>query len=147
MALQPYNKKKIKQVLGNNIIKTYSEIDQYYINIKSKNVLRGISILYVNSELLFNSLVDCFAVDFIKINKTFAIYYQLLSYKLQSKLFVITEISEGEITQSLSMLFENANWFEREIFDMFGIQFNDHLDMRRLLNHDNFSEFPLRKNS
>jgi NADH-quinone oxidoreductase subunit C len=144
-VLQNYYKKKIKQILGSDIIKTYDNFGQFYITINSKNILRIVSILNANSELAFSSLTDYFAADFIQINKTFAIYYQLVSYNLKSSLFITTDILEGEIMQSISLLFENANWFEREIFDMFGIQFNNHPDMRRLLNRPDFPSFPLRK--
>ena len=144
-TLREYQK-KIKQILGSDIVKTYANFDQLYVYIKQRNVLRNVSILNSNSEFGGFQLVDCFAEDCLQDKKCFFIYYQLLSYVTKQSLFVVTDVQDGEMVQSLTILFENANWFEREIFDMFGIQFYDHPDMRRLL-AKNENGFPLRKNA
>lgn len=139
-------KKKVKQILGNDIVRTYANFDNLYIFIKPRNVLRNISILNSNSEFGGFQLTDCFAEDQLQNKKRFFIYYHLLSYALKKPLFVVTDIQDGEMLQSLTILFQNANWFEREIFDMFGIQFFDHPDIRRLL-AENKNDFPLRKST
>ena len=99
------------------------------------------SILHSDQNLKFQSVADIFAVDFK--DKGIFIYYQLLSYKLNSSIFIVTNLGAIKIMQSITILFENANWLEREIFDMFGVQFNDHPDMRRILNNHDHSCFPM----
>jgi NADH-quinone oxidoreductase subunit C len=103
------------------------------------------SILASSKELKFSTLTDCFAQDFLKEKNAFFIYYQLQSYKLNKTIFMVTSVQEDNLMQSVTMLFENANWYEREIFDMFGIKFNDHPDMRRILSDHSSAFFPLLK--
>lgn len=145
MLFPLHQKKIIKSVLGKDIVKTAELNDNFYIYLRNSSILRCISILKSNIELNFSVLVDCFAVDCIQKSKCFSIYYQLISYKLQKTIFIVTDIQENELMQSLTILFDNANWYEREIFDMFGITFNDHPDMRRILNPHDHNSFPLRK--
>ncbi|GHT89345.1 hypothetical protein FACS1894113_4210 [Alphaproteobacteria bacterium] len=132
MDLVVQHKKLIKQILGKDIVKTNEFFGNFYVYIRPQNILRTISVLKSNSELAFASLVDCFAAPNEKNNKFFTIYYQLLSFKLNTRVFVATDLPNGDNIQSLTILFENANWFEREIFDMHKISFKDHPNMREI---------------
>lgn len=134
-------KKFIRSALGKEILKIQEQTGKLYISLKPSSVLRCMSILYSDQKLKFESLSDSFAVNFE--GKGISIYYQLLSCKLNSNIFIVTNLGAIKIMQSLTILFENANWLEREIFDMFGVQFNDHPDMRRILNNHDHSCFPM----
>lgn len=137
--------KLVKSILGKDILKIDYLNGNLYFNISQSVVLRCMSILGSNTETLFSSLTDCFAVDYLKLRGEFSIFYQLHSYKLDKNIFVVTNIKENDQIQSMTVLFENANWYEREIFDMFGIKFSDHPDMRRILNCDDSLAFSLLK--
>ena len=138
--------KLIKSILGKNVSSIAVNGDNLYFTISQNSALRCMSILSSNTESLFSSLTDCFAVDYTKQRGEFAIYYQLHSCKLDQSIFIVINVKKDVQMQSATVLFENANWYEREIFDMFGIIFNDHPDMRRILNRDNISGFPMLKN-
>ncbi len=137
--------KLIKSLLGKDISEIKLSNGNLYFSINQNSVLRCMSILNSNTGTLFSTLTDCFAVDYLKQRGEFSIYYQLHSYKLDKNIFIVTNVKENEQVQSATVLFENANWYEREIFDMFGIKFSDHPDMRRILNRDNISGFPMLK--
>jgi NADH-quinone oxidoreductase subunit C len=137
------NKTLIKEALGREIIRTSEHNGFLYVHLKSPSVLRCMSILSSNASLKLTTLADCFAVDFKR--KGISIYYQLINYESNLCVFIVTNISRNGMIQSVSLLFENANWLEREIFDMFGILFHDHPDMRRLLNNHDYNLFPLMK--
>lgn len=138
-------KRLIKSILGKEISETTLRAGNLYFTIKQNTVLRCMSILRSNTETLFSALTDCFAVDYLKQREEFSIYYQLHSYKLDKNIFVVTSVKQNEQIKSATVLFENANWYEREIFDMFGIKFIDHPDMRRILDPSQACGFELLK--
>ena len=95
--------------------------------------------------LAFTQLSDITAVDYPEREKRFEVVYQLLSVTKNQRLRLIIAVDEGDIIQSVVPLFQSANWAEREIWDMFGIFFAGHPDMRRLLTDYGFEGHPLRK--
>ncbi|MGB1035781.1 MAG: complex I 30 kDa subunit family protein, partial [Candidatus Puniceispirillales bacterium] len=92
----------------------------------------------------FTQLSDITAVDYPERGKRFDLIYQLLSVTLNQRIRLIVPIAENEVAPSVTALFGSANWAEREIWDMFGIFFNDHGDLRRLLTDYGFEGHPLR---
>ncbi len=98
-----------------------------------------------NSFTQFKLLVDITAVDYPKRNFRFEIVYLLLSVLFNNRLIVKTNIKETMPITSITEIFVNANWFEREIWDMFGIFFYNNFDLRRILTDYGFRGFPLRK--
>ena len=81
-----------------------------YILVSSDVVLRCMSILATNTETLFASLTDCFAVNYSSVQQYHEIYYQLHSYKLDKTIFIVTTIQMGETVQSATILFSNSNF-------------------------------------
>ena len=93
----------------------------------------------------FDFLMNISAVDFPKQEKRFEIVYELFSSKTASRLRVKTAISERETVPTVQFIWKTADWFEREIYDMFGVKFENHPNLRRLLTHHQFKGHPLRK--
>ena len=98
-----------------------------------------------DEALGFTQLSDVTAVDYPEREKRFEVVYQLLSVTKNQRLRLIIAVDEGDIIQSVVPLFQSANWAEREIWDMFGIFFAGHPDLRRLLTDYGFEGHPLRK--
>jgi NADH-quinone oxidoreductase subunit C len=93
----------------------------------------------------FTTLIDITAVDFPDREKRFEVVYHLLSMRENQRIRVKLSVREGEIVPSITDIFPSANWQEREVFDMYGIPFSGHPDLRRLLTDYGFEGYPLRK--
>ena len=98
-----------------------------------------------NIETKFKQLIDITAVDYPEKDKRFKLVYLFLSHEINSRIVVDFFVNENEIVSSLTSIFPSANWMEREVFDMYGIKFKDHPDLRRILTDYNFEGHPLRK--
>ena len=99
-----------------------------------------------NSELFnFDQLIDITAVDYPQNEKRFEIVYLLLSHENNLRIMINTTIEEKNAVPSITKIFPSANWMEREVFDMYGISFKDHPDLRRILTDYGFEGHPLRK--
>ncbi|MCY3674683.1 MAG: NADH-quinone oxidoreductase subunit C [Paracoccaceae bacterium] len=104
-----------------------------------------VGFLKKNSECQFTTLVDITAVDYPGREKRFDVVYHLLSMNLNQRIRVKVYLAEDEMVPTLVNLFPSANWFEREVFDMYGIPFAGHPDLRRILTDYGFKGHPLRK--
>jgi NADH-quinone oxidoreductase subunit C len=103
----------------------------------------------LKDECGFDMLVDLTAVDYSEYPQArdrFGVIYALVSTKTKERLWVKVWLNEPELElPSVVSLWQGANWLEREVYDMFGIRFHGHLDLRRILLPDEFAAFPLRK--
>ena len=115
------------------------------IRVPLEQLQRALTRLKDDSGGAFTQLSDITAVDFPERKQRFELIYQLLSVKWNQRVRLITSLGEGEIAPSVTALFTSANWAEREIWDMFGIFFDGHGDLRRLLTDYGFEGHPLRK--
>ena len=104
-------------------------------------------VVYLKSEkgFSFTTLVDITAIDFPAKEKRFELIYHFLSMTENMRCKIVTSVSDQETVNSVTSVFECANWFEREIFDLFGIKFTSHPDLRRILTDYGFEGHPLRK--
>ena len=99
-----------------------------------------------NNEIYnFDQLIDITAVDYPSREKRFELIYILLSMKRNKRIILKTFISENENLDSIFDIFKSSNWYERECYDLFGINFNNHPDLRRIMTDYNFEGHPLRK--
>ena len=137
--------KKINSELTTKIKESKILHDQLYLSINSEDLLDVILLLKTNKDTKFKQLIDITAVDYPENKKRFKIVYLLLSHEFNQRILVSYFINENEKISSLVKIFPSANWMEREIFDMYGIKFNDHPDLRRILTDYGFEGFPLRK--
>ena len=115
------------------------------IDVESKDIFKSILFLKTNENCQFRQLIDITAVDFPERDYRFRLVYFLLSHEHNKRISVNVNINENEKVQSVTKIYPSANWMEREVFDMYGIKFKDHPDLRRILTDYNFEGFPLRK--
>ncbi len=101
--------------------------------------------LRIDPSCRFTTLIDITAIDWPDREKRFELVYHLLSMSLNARVRVKAALREDEIAPSITSIFPNANWYEREVFDMYGILFSGHPDLRRLLTDYGFRGHPLRK--
>jgi len=137
--------KKINSQLTTKINSSKIKHDQIYLSIDSHDIIDVILFLKTNENTKFKQLIDITAVDYPEKDQRFKIVYLLLSHEFNTRIIVEFEITEGEKIPSLTKIFPSANWMEREVFDMYGIDFKDHPDLRRILTDYGFQGFPLRK--
>ena len=123
----------------------FIKFEQVQITINPEELISTLEFLKDNDICQFRQLTDIAGVDFPERLNRFDIVYHFLSFKNNVRIRVKTEISENSAIQSITQLFPAANWFEREAFDMYGIQFTDHPDLRRILTDYGFEGYPLRK--
>ena len=117
----------------------------FEIIVNKENIFHTIKILKENQNLIFNQLIDITAVDYPSNSLRFEIIYILLSMVLNKRVVVKTFLGESEGIESITTIHKSANWYERECYDLFGIQFLNHPDLRRIMTDYNFEGHPLRK--
>ena len=120
--------------------------DNLIIYVEAKEIVNFLKFLRDDKDLSFKTLLDVFGADLLGIRSPrFEVIYNLLSYKLNNRLTVKVALNEGEKVATVCEVFSTANWFEREAFDMYGIEFMNHPDLRRILTDYGFEGHPLRK--
>ena len=137
--------KKINSELTTKINSSGVKHNQIYLSIDSNDIIDVILFMKTNENTKFRQLIDITAVDFPEKEQRFRIVYLLLSHEFNTRVLIEFDISEGEKVPSLTKIFPSANWMEREVFDMYGIDFKDHPDLRRILTDYGFKGYPLRK--
>ena len=137
--------KKINSELTTKINSSKINHNQLEIQINKDSLLDVVIFLKKNNLTKFRQLIDITAVDYIGSENRFKMIYLFLSHEYNLRINISFKINENEIVNSLTKIFPSANWMEREVFDMYGIKFNDHPDLRRILTDYGFSGHPLRK--
>ena len=137
--------KAINSELTTKILSSKIKHDQINICIEDNNLIEVMIFLKTHSSTKFKQLIDITAVDYPERDKRFKMVYLLLSHEKNSRIKIEFDIKEGEILSSLTSTFPSANWMEREVFDMYGVEFKDHPDLRRILTDYGFKGHPLRK--
>ena len=121
------------------------DFDQLVIEINIEDLYSTILYLKTNDKCRFKQLIDITAVDYPEREKRFKVVYLLLSHEKNLRILVNINIDEKTHVPSITKIFPSANWMEREVFDMYGISFKDHPDLRRILTDCGFKGYPLRK--
>jgi NADH-quinone oxidoreductase subunit C len=115
------------------------------VEVNAEEILRVFGHLRSNPQCPFEELIDITGVDWPKRPKRFDVVYHLLSLSKNARIRVKTQADENTLVPSIHEIYATANWFERETFDMYGITFANHPDLRRLLTDYGFTGYPLRK--
>jgi len=137
--------KKINSELTTKIKKTEIKHDQLYINIESDDLINVVLFIKSNENTKFRQLIDVTVVDYPENLQRFKVVYLFLSHEFNQRIILTYFINENEVIPSLTSIFPAANWMEREVFDMYGVKFKDHPDLRRILTDYGFEGHPLRK--
>ena len=137
--------KTVNSGLTTAVKKSEINYGQLFIDIDVEDLISTILYLKTNDKCKFKQLIDITAVDYPKREKRFQIVYLLLSHENNSRIIIKINIDEKESVPSITKIFPSANWMEREIFDMYGITFKHHPDLRRILTDYGFEGYPLRK--
>ncbi len=120
--------------------------DNLIIYVASSEIVNFLKFLRDDQNLSFKTLLDVFGADMLGIREPrFEVIYNLLSYKLNNRITVKVALNDGEKIPTVIPAFSAAGWFERETFDMYGIEFEGHPDLRRILTDYGFEGHPLRK--
>jgi NADH-quinone oxidoreductase subunit C len=119
--------------------------DNLILNCDVDNIIHNIDILKRSPEFKFRQLIDILGVDYPQQSKRFEVIYLFLSHENNFRISLKIKIGDEEIVPTLTDIFPSANWQEREVFDMYGIRFADHPDLRRILTDYEFEGYPLRK--
>ena len=137
--------KIINSQLNTKIIETKIRHNQLYVQINKDDLVDVSLFIKTNNETKFRQLIDITVVDYPENSKRFKVVYLFLSHEFNQRMILSYFISENEVISSLTSIFPSANWMEREVFDMYGVNFKDHPDLRRILTDYGFEGHPLRK--
>ena len=138
---------RIKSKYPEIIIDSHNFRGEQTITVNKESVLELFKFLRDDPELDFKFLMDLTAVDYLNRKDTrFEVVYHFYSLKHNGRLRIKIPVGEDDCTvDSVSSLWKTANWYEREVWDLYGIKFDDHPDMRRILLYEEFKGHPLRK--
>ena len=137
--------KTVNSGLTTAVKKSTISFDQLFVDVDIEDLSSTILFLKTNNKCRFKQLIDITAVDYPEKEKRFKIVYLLLSHENNLRIVININIDEKTIVPSITKIFPSANWMEREVFDMYGISFKDHPDLRRILTDYGFKGYPLRK--
>ena len=137
--------KLINSELATKIRNSFIKNSELTIEINENDLIEVIQFLKSNEKCKFRQLIDIAGVDYPDSEKRFQIVYLLLSHENNIRIKVSTQFQLNQTINSITKIFPSANWMEREVFDMYGIKFKNHPDLRRILTDYGFKGHPLRK--
>ena len=130
--------KKINSELTTKIKNSEIKHNQIYVEIEKDDLMEVVLFLKTNKNTRFSQLIDITVVDYPEESQRFKVVYLFLSHEFNQRLILSYSINENEVINSLTSVFPSANWMEREVFDMYGVNFKNHPDLRRILTDYNF---------
>jgi NADH-quinone oxidoreductase subunit C len=137
--------KLVNSELGSKVQKTIIEHNELLIEINENELIEVVHLLKSNDLFKFKQLIDIAGVDYPEKEKRFQLVYLFLSHEKNTRIKLMIKLNIEQTVCSLTKIFPSANWMEREVFDMYGVKFKNHPDLRRILTDYNFKGHPLRK--
>tara|TARA_B100000963_G_scaffold318196_1_gene299131 strand:+ start:1372 stop:1989 length:618 start_codon:yes stop_codon:yes gene_type:complete len=137
--------KFVNSELASRVQKSKVDNDELLIEINEKDLIDVLQFLKSNDSCKFKQLIDIAGVDYPEDERRFNLIYLLLSHENNIRIKILIRFSLNQTIQSITKIFPSANWMEREVFDMYGIKFKNHPDLRRILTDYGFKGHPLRK--
>ena len=143
------NLKKIEKIinseLANKVKHSVIVNEELKVEININDLIEVVKFLKSNDKCKFRQLIDIAGVDYPEKDKRFQLVYLFLSHENNVRIKILIKFQTNEIIHSLTKIFPSSNWMEREVFDMYGIKFKNHPDLRRILTDYGFKGHPLRK--
>ena len=137
--------KIVNSELTSKVQKSSIKFEELLIESASENIIEVIQFLKSNEFCKFKQLIDIVGVDYPEDEKRFQLIYIFLSHELNQRIKLLIKFETQKQIPSITKIFPSANWMEREIFDMYGVKFKNHPDLRRILTDYDFKGHPLRK--
>jgi NADH-quinone oxidoreductase subunit C len=137
--------KTISSELSSKIQSSSIKHNELLIEINEKDLIDVIQFLKSNENCKFRQLIDVAGVDYPENDRRFELVYLLLSHEHNTRIKILIKLQQDQVINSITKIFPSANWMEREVFDMYGIKFKNHPDLRRILTDYGFKGHPLRK--
>jgi NADH-quinone oxidoreductase subunit C len=137
--------KKLQEKFKASIMEVKTFRDEVNVTVQKKDIFEICKFLYSDPELQYRMLTDLCGVDFFPESPRFEVVYLLYSMKNQQRLRLKIKVGDSETVASVESIWKAANWLEREVYDLFGIPFDNHPDLRRILLWDGYEGHPLRK--
>ena len=137
--------KLINSELSSKVLNSAISNEELLIEISDNNLVEVIQFLKANENCKFKQLIDIAGVDYPENEKRFELIYLFLSHENNTRIKLLTRFEIDQTINSITKIFPSANWMEREVFDMYGIKFKNHPDLRRILTDYGFKGHPLRK--
>ena len=137
--------KILSERFGGRGIQTYFENDELTVILSKSILLKVLNFLKDDKVFQFKQLIDLCGVDYPNRTDRFEIVYHLLSINLNQRIRIKLSVNDGDTVPSIVSLYDAANWYEREVWDLYGVIFTDHPDLRRILTDYGFEGHPLRK--
>ena len=137
--------KHINSELSSKIHNSVINNDELLVEVGENDLTEVVQFIKSNEKLKFRQLIDIAGVDYPEKEKRFNLIYLFLSHENNSRLKLLVKFETSQTINSITKIFPSANWMEREVFDMYGIKFKNHPDLRRILTDYGFKGHPLRK--
>ena len=137
--------KLINSELSSKIINSAIRNEELFIETSDNDLVEVVQFLKSNENCKFKQLIDIAGVDYPENEKRFELIYLFLSHENNIRIKLLTKFVIDQTINSITKIFPSANWMEREVFDMYGIKFKNHPDLRRILTDYGFKGYPLRK--
>ena len=137
--------KHINSELSSKIHNSVINNDELLVEVGENDLTEVVQFIKSNEKLKFRQLIDIAGVDYPEEEKRFNLIYLFLSHENNSRLKLLVKFETSQTINSITKIFPSANWMEREVFDMYGIKFKNHPDLRRILTDYGFKGHPLRK--
>jgi NADH-quinone oxidoreductase subunit C len=144
-AMQAELKRHLDGLQSKGVVATSVRLGELTVTVKRDDILTLLTFLRDDSQCRFETLVDICGCDYPVEAERFEVVYHLLSMRLNQRVRVKVRTDEHAAVPSAHEIFPVANWYEREAFDMYGIAFSNHPDLRRILTDYGFEGYPLRK--
>lgn len=135
----------IAEEIGTDILAWSVEFNELIMTVERPSIVRVLTYLRDSESLQFVQLMDVCGVDYLGRTPRFEVVYNLLSLLNNKRLRIKVGVEEGVPVPSVTSVYNSANWWEREVFDLYGIPFDDHPDLRRILTDYGFEGYPMRK--
>ena len=137
--------KLINSELSSKVQNSSLKNNELLIEVNERDLIEVVQFLKLNDKFKFRQLIDIAGVDYPDEEKRFKLVYLFLSHEYNSRIKLSISFETNQVINSITKIFPSANWMEREVFDMYGVKFKNHPDLRRILTDYGFKGHPLRK--